>query len=79
MFLTLDFQTNSANPISSGREIPMTILESRIKTTVESLPNCKKIPIKLKLHYTHIEKFGVSGHDLKKRAHFGLDNDSKFK
>ena len=43
MFLSLGFQTTSANPISSGREIPMTILDSRFKTT---LLNCKKIPNK---------------------------------
>ena len=76
MLLTLDFQTNSANPISSGRETRMTILESKVKT---SSLNFKKFPTKLKQHYTHIEKFGVSGHDLKKKAHFGLKTASEFK
>ena len=76
MLLTLDFQTYSANPISSGRETRMTILESKVKT---SFLNFKKFPIKLKQHYTHIEKFGVSGHDLKKRAHSGLKTSSEFK
>ena len=75
MLLTLDFQMNSANPISSGRETRMTISESKVKT----FPQLKKIPIKLKQHYMHIEKFGVSGHDLKKKAHFGLKTASEFK